>query len=97
MHWITVSLELFVEFRAVEETESNSSVGLTVGELFHHTEPCPSMMPCPLILIFVSFVNSIHWRRPDPQAWELVGAIILPSNCINDESTKLWLSRGIVY
>ena len=61
------------------------TVGLLLG-IFplssHQTEHWPSMMPLPLIVILLSFVNKIHCKVLSPQAAELVGAIILPSNCI---------------
>lgn len=63
-------------------TESlDIAVDRSVVMSFHHTEPCPSIIPFPLMVIFVSFVNSIHCRIPEPQANKLVGAIILPSSC----------------
>ena len=67
----------------------SSAVGSNVGESFHQTEPCPSIVPLPLIVIPSSFVNSIHCKRPDPQALELVGAMILPSNYIKFDSVNL--------
>lgn len=40
------------------------------------------MIPLPLIVNPLRFLNSSHCKRPEPQGWELVGAMILPSNCM---------------
>jgi hypothetical protein len=46
------------------------------------------MIPFPLIVILFSLVNSIHCKVPEPQAEELVGAMILPSSymCFNEHN-----------
>ncbi|WRX21292.1 hypothetical protein QQP08_013779 [Theobroma cacao] len=77
------------EFCSLPVTVPSSALGSKVGESFHQTEPCPSIVPLPLIVIPFSFVNSIHCNRPDPQAPELVGAMILPSNCVKFDSISL--------
>ncbi|GER54820.1 breast cancer associated RING 1 [Striga asiatica] len=46
------------------------------GELSHQTAPFPSIKPLPLIVSPTSLENSSHWRRPEPQGPELLGAII---------------------
>lgn len=60
---------------------SSSSKGSSSGESSHQTEPLPSIIPLPRIVIPLSFVNSIHHSRPDPQALAFVGAMIVPSSC----------------
>lgn len=59
---LTTSCELLLfESFAEGATDSNS--------LFHQTEPCPSMIPSPLIVIPLSFVNSSHCRTGSPSLW----------------------------
>lgn len=68
---------------------NSSSIGSSNGEFCHQTEPLPSIVPLPLIVIPTSFVNSSHWRRPEPQAFESVGAMILPSSCTGSTNLKI--------
>ena len=44
----------------VGESDSDSSVGFSVDESLHQTEPCASITPLSLTVIPVSFVNSSH-------------------------------------
>nr|GEY52237.1 hypothetical protein [Tanacetum cinerariifolium] len=73
------------------------SDGSSSIEFVHYTEPLPSTVPFPLIVSPTSFVNSSHCRRPLPQAFAFVGAIIVPSNCFFDskDQRRKWVPQGI--
>lgn len=65
------------------------------GTLCHQTAPFPSIVPLPLIVSPTSFVNSSHWRRPEPQWLEPVGATIVPSNCDISTNTRCSINEFI--
>lgn len=48
----------------------------------HQTDPLPSMVPCPAMVIPLNLVNWIHWSNSNPShALRSVGARIVPSTC----------------
>lgn len=83
---LTKSWELLLGDSSVEDS------------IFHQTEPCPSIIPLPLNVNSVTFLNSIQCGIPEPQELESVGAIILPSNCMKcDEFLVLPLRSKLLY